>query len=78
MLQHNKVKTSDPKEWMVNKLTILSFQQFVDDTTEVHHLRGSRDGEWNIIYQIPTEKSMRRTSYISYKHSLHLLILSNW
>lgn len=56
ILHHNKVKTRQ-NEWLVNKFTVLSFQQLVDDTTEIRHLRGSRDGERNIIYQIPTEKS---------------------
>jgi len=57
MQHHNKIKTR-LNECLVNKLTILRFQQLVDDTTEISHLRGSRDGERNIIYQIPTEKSI--------------------
>lgn len=36
--------------------TIFSLQQLVDDVAEVLHFRAGRDGEWDIIYNIPKKR----------------------
>lgn len=46
--------------------TICSLQQLVDDIAEVLHLRASRDGEGDIIHDIPTNKST-----IGYTQQIH-------
>lgn len=55
--------------------TIFSLQQLVDDVAEVLHFRASRDGEWDIIYNIPEKK--RKVCLLfatSYPHHIHTYI----
>ncbi len=47
---------------------MFSLQELVDDIAEVLHLRASRDGEWDIIYNIPTKQTL------CYTHQTHTYI----
>lgn len=51
--------------------TICSLQQLVDDIAEVLHLRASRDGEGDIIHDIPTNKGRSPVCTIGYTQQIH-------
>lgn len=59
--------------------TIFSLQQLVDDVAEVLHFRASRDGEWDIIYNIPKkkEKSMSSVCYELPPSHTHIYLILN-
>lgn len=47
---------------MLFHFTISSLQQLVDDIAEVLHFSSSRDGEWDIIYNVPTNRQVLVTN----------------